>query len=113
MWAALERAPAAADVVPVGAVGDDVSPCFGFAAKTVAQRSPLIVGHGGALPTGVPVGVGPRIRFARRPAVQEREAVVNVIDMRGDRRLSRHRSRRGGARVDRFELAQADRDRPG
>ena len=58
-------------VVPIRAGGDDLSPFFGFVAETLAQRSPLIVGHCGALPTAVPVGTGPRIRLARRPAVQD------------------------------------------
>ena len=39
--------------------GDDLLPFGGFAAETVAQSSPPILRHRGALPTGVPVGAGP------------------------------------------------------
>src|SRR5207247_358091 len=79
-----------AHVVPTRARGDDLPPFVGFVAETVAQSSPLILGNRGALPTGVPVGAGPRIRLARRPAVQDGEAETNVIDVRGDGRFSGH-----------------------
>src|SRR4051794_37777747 len=70
------------EVVPIGARGDDLPPLFGFMAESGAESSPLILGNRGALPTAVPVSAGPRIRLARRPAVQHQEAEMNVIDVR-------------------------------
>jgi hypothetical protein len=95
-----------AHVVPIRAGGDDHSPFFGFVAETVTQSSPLILGNYGALPTAVPVSAGPRIPFACRPAVQDGEAEMNVIDVRGDRRFSGHGPMRRRARVDRVELSK-------
>src|SRR5207249_2443689 len=63
-----------AHVVPARPRRDDLTPFVSFAAKTVAQGSPLVVGHRGAPPTGVPVGAGPRVRVALGPAVQNGEA---------------------------------------
>src|SRR4051812_21067539 len=56
--------------VPSLTCGHNLPPLFGLLAEIVAQRSPLFFGNCCALPTGVPVGAGPRIRLARRPAVQ-------------------------------------------
>src|SRR5262249_21847361 len=77
--------------VPIGALGDDLSPLFGLAAKAVAETSPTLLGNNGALPTVVPVGACPGICVACRPAIQNGEAEMNVIDMCGDRGFSRHR----------------------
>src|SRR5262249_19156581 len=93
-------------VVPIRARSDDLSPFFGFVAETVAEASPLTVGNCGALPTAVPVSAGPGIRLTRRPAVQDGEAEMNVIDMRGDCRFSGHGPLRRRARFDRVELAK-------
>src|SRR5262249_29293053 len=65
-----------------------------------------ILGNGGALPTGVPVGAGPGVRLACGPAVEDGEAKLNVIDLGGDGGLAGHWPRRGGSRVDRVELAE-------
>src|SRR5262245_15688790 len=96
-------------VVPACSGRDDLLPLLGFVAQTVAERSPLLVGHRGALPTGVPVSAGPRVRLARGPAIEDGEAEQKMIGVRCDRRLPRHGPlrRRGG--VDRVELPQEAR----
>src|SRR5262249_55653831 len=86
--------------------GDELSPFLGFAAETLAQSSPLIIGNGGALPTAVPVRTGPRIGLTGRPAVQDGEAEMNVIGVRGDCGFSGHGPLRSRAGVDRVELAK-------
>src|SRR6185436_6374008 len=60
----------------------------------------------GALPARIPVRAGPRVCIAGRPAVQEREAEVEVIGVRGDGRLPGHGPLRCRARIDRIELAK-------
>src|SRR5258707_5355869 len=95
-----------AQVVPMRAHGNDLPPFVGLVAEASAEGSPLIVGNRGTLPTGVPVGAGPRIRLARCPAVQDGEAEMNVIDVCGDRGFSGHGPRGRRARVDGVELAK-------
>jgi hypothetical protein len=94
------------DIIPGGAGGDGVLPFLDFVAKGGAEFLPLIVGDGGALPAGVPVCAGEGVFFAGGPAVEEREAEMQVIDVGGDGGFAGHGAGGGGAGVDGIELAE-------
>src|SRR5256885_2204288 len=87
---------AGADVIPGGAGGDGGLPFFDLLAQGRAKFFPLIVGDGGALPTGVPVCAGEGIFLTGGPAIHKRKAEMQVIDVRGDGGLAGHGASGGG-----------------
>ena len=56
--------------------------------KCVAQLLPLLFGDDGAFPTGFPIGIGPEVPLSFRPAIQECQAEVHMVDVRRDRRFA-------------------------
>src|ERR1041385_3839117 len=94
-----------AHAIPARACGDHLSPLLCFVPELVAQGIPLLLADCPALPARVPVHAGPGIRLARGPAVERREANLQVIDVRGNGRLPGAGSARRRARIDTVELA--------
>src|SRR3954465_3371376 len=95
-----------AHVIPLRPVSHGRLPLLRFSPKVIAEPSPLIFADGRTPPTGAVVGAGEGVALAAGPTVEERQAVMDVVRVRRDRRPSRTRSSRSSLRGNRVELAE-------